>query len=135
MSKIKVFKEQNGKELRVIYLETQEVKEGVECDLYEFDGDTTKDLAIVRVKPGFSTPLQRILKGEKTTEGFLGGSGYFELTSNDKTKRALFKTGDSGEIEVKIGDLMQWTADKDSGLTFYEICSPPYKYGRFENLK
>lgn len=65
-----------GSETRpVAYVETIQVKEGVECDTYSFDGDNTQDLAIVRVNKGFKTPLQKILQGTKTVEGFLSGKG------------------------------------------------------------
>jgi hypothetical protein len=37
------------------------------------------------------------------------------------------------EVIVKVGETMQWVA-AESGLTFYEICEPPYIDGRFENL-
>jgi hypothetical protein len=37
------------------------------------------------------------------------------------------------EVEVKIGETMQWQAAPDSDLEVYEICFPPYADGRFEN--
>ncbi len=52
------------------YNETLQVKDGVVCDTYAFEGDTLKDLAIVTVRVGFKTPLQRVMKGEQTIEGF-----------------------------------------------------------------
>ena len=36
------------------------------------------------------------------------------------------------EVEIKVGDLVQWEATKD--LVFAEICYPPYEDGRFENI-
>lgn len=120
----------------VAYVETIQVKDGVECDTYSFVGDDTQDLAIVRVTRGYKTPLQKILKGNKTIEGFLKGEGVLKVWHEDgiidiyefdtiKTKK---------EVEVAIGQIMQWTAPGDNDLTFYEICDPPYQDGRFEDL-
>ncbi len=53
----------------VTFVETQQVKEGVEADLYSFYEDNSKDLAIVRAKADYKTPMQRILKGEKNHRG------------------------------------------------------------------
>jgi hypothetical protein len=50
--------------LKPKFIETMVVKEGVECDVYGFEGDTSKDLGIVRVKKGHKTPLQRVLKAQ-----------------------------------------------------------------------
>jgi hypothetical protein len=121
----------------VAYVETMQVKDGVECDTYSFVGDNSKDLAIVRVMKGFKTPLQRILKGTKTIEGYMNGNGTLTVTSIDgSTKTYPFIQGKganpNSEIEVHIGELMQWSAKTD--LTFYEICEPPYEDERFENL-
>jgi hypothetical protein len=122
---------------QVAYVETMQVKEGVECDVYSFVGDDTEDLAIVRVTEGFKTPLQRILKGTKTTEGYVSGSGKLTVTTKDGTVKTytFTETKDTDpdpEIEVYVGELMQWSAE--GGLSFYEICEPPYEDGRFENL-
>jgi len=37
-------------------------------------------------------------------------------------------------IEVSIGEIMQWEADKESDLHVFEVCYPPYEDGRYENL-
>ena len=126
-----------GTQRPIKYIETIQVKEGVEGDVYSFVDDDTKDLAIVRVQKGFKTPLQRILKGNCTTEGYVSGKGSLTVTSNDGTSQT-FDYDDSGTIDtpgvvVEVGQLMQWSADND--LEFYEICDPPYEDGRFENLK
>ena len=135
MIKLSTFKF-GGKDLGVSYLNTESVKEGVECDIYSFSGDSSKDLAIVRVKAGCKTPLQKILSGESTLEGYLEGEGSLTLkTESDETKVHIFEPGSiSLPIEVRIGDTMRWKATSDSELTFYEICTPPYEKGRFENL-
>ena len=54
-----------GKDMSVNFIEMMEVVEGVECDVYEFIGDKSKDLGIIRIKAGGKTPLQKVLKGEK----------------------------------------------------------------------
>lgn len=124
--------------LKISFVETQAVKEGVIADLYTFDDDTTKDLAIVHVTKGYKTPLQRILKGAKTIEGYMDGSGTLTVTAQDGLQKKYdfienANNNPNTETEVHIGELMQWSADAD--LTFYEICEPPYEDGRFENLE
>jgi hypothetical protein len=120
------------------FIETLQVKVGVECDTYAFEVDSSKDLAIVRVKMGFKTPLQRVMKGERTVEGFLSGAGTLVVWATDGAAKTYdFKPGDGTDktgVEVAKGQLMQWSADKDEDLVFYEICEPPYEDGRFEDL-
>jgi|WetSurMetagenome_2_1015567.scaffolds.fasta_scaffold287215_1 hypothetical protein len=43
--------------------------------------------------------------------------------------------GDQFEVQLSIGDSMQWQAAVGSHLTAYEICFPPYKEGRYEDIK
>jgi len=127
-----------GKKQPVTFVETMHVADGVDCDVYTFDGDRTKDLGIIKIKPGCKTPLQKILKGDNTIEGFISGKGKLTITKpngekkiyqvNDKAKKTLL-------VSVQIGELMQWEADSDSDLTAYEICFPPYEDGRYENIK
>ena len=50
----------DGNQLPVTFLESQQVQEGVTCDIYRIDGDDTKDLAIIEIQPGFRSPRQRI---------------------------------------------------------------------------
>lgn len=135
MTKLSTF-QLNGKDLRVLYLNTEQVKEGVECDIYSFSGDTSKDLAIVRVQAGYKTPLQRIINGKETIEGYLDGEGNLSVTTpNEETQVYIFEPGSvPPQVKVNIGETMQWRAASDSELTFYEICTPPYEKGRFENL-
>ena len=119
----------------VHFVETMQVKEGVECDVYEFIDDISKDLAIVRVKKGFKTPLQRIMLGDRTVEGFVSGTGTLTVKDSDeKSQSYSFSGSEKGEVEVSVGQIMQWYADGEDDLTFYEICWPPYEDGRFENL-
>lgn len=125
----------DGKSVPVNFVETQTVKEGVECDIYNFTNDDSRDLAIVRVQKGYKTPLQRILLGIKTTEGFISGTGTLTVGLQGKEMQIYeFNSASrSQEVIVTIGQTMQWFAT-ESDLRFYEICSPPYQDGRFENL-
>jgi len=121
---------------KISFIETGQVKEGVSADMYSFVKDKSIDLAIVTVSKDAKTLLQKIVKGKKTIEGYVSGNGILEVTSVDgKVVTHQFSDGDSGEVEVNIGELMQWTNLGASDLVFYEICDPPYKEGRFKNLK
>jgi hypothetical protein len=135
MSKLKSFRI-DDKVVPVSFIETMTVKDGVECDVYTFANDNSKDLAIVRVTKGYKTPLQRILKGDKTIEGFIDGQGTLTVRSADNTARTynFSADNDNSAVVVEVGEVMQWFADGDTGLTIYEICEPPYEDGRFENL-
>ncbi len=126
-----------GQEQPVSFVKTLPITEGVECDVYTFDGDSTKDLGIIRIKPGSKTALQKVLKGEKTIEGYVSGKGKLTLTRADGREEPPYNVGESQEpfsATVMVGDLMQWEAAADSSLVAYEICLPPYENGRFENL-
>lgn len=124
-----------GSSLPIQYIETQDVKEGVVCDVYTFEGGSDKDLAIIRIKPGAKTPLQRILQGEKTVEGYISGKGRLVITRNSG-KEEVFEVSDKKPFSTTamIRDIMQWHADSDSDLVAYEVCIPPYQDGRFENI-
>lgn len=121
---------------QVTYGATETVKEGVECDTYLFNEDDTRDLAIVRVAGGFKTPLQKVLQGSQTVEGYISGSGTLTVTAtNGEIRVYAFKDGgEARQVQVGIGEIMQWVADADSNLVFYEVCFPPYQDGRFEVL-
>ncbi|MCU0652753.1 MAG: hypothetical protein MUD10_00645, partial [Candidatus Pacebacteria bacterium] len=123
----------DNNEFAVDFVETSAVTEGVECDVYKFAGDDTKDLGIIRIKAGYRTPLQKVLKGDKTIEGYISGKGKLVVTDADGAQKEY--VGNQGlAVEIKVGEMMQWQADADSDLTVYEICFPPYDPGRFENL-
>jgi hypothetical protein len=136
MSKLTSFRV-DDKIVPVSFVETMAVKDGVECDVYAFTNDDSKDLAIVRVTKGYKTPLQRILKGDKTIEGFVDGHGILTVSSADSTPKIHnFSAGnDNSAVVVEVGETMQWYANGNTDLTFYELCEPPYEDGRFENLK
>ena len=126
------------KELPVSFVETMQVTEGVECDVYTFDGDNTKDLGIIRIKPGSKTPLQRVLKGDRTVEGYISGRGKLTITKSDGKHEVHVvneKLEKPVEISVAVGELMQWQADHDNELKAYEVCYPPYEGGRYENIE
>jgi hypothetical protein len=124
-----------NKQLPVTFLNTEQVKDGVECDIYSFAGDTTKDLAIVRVQPGYRTPLQKVISGKQTIEGYVNGTGRLKIVKIDSeaTYYEFAPENQNLPVSVQVGELMQWKAAGDSTLTFYELCTPPYEKGRFEN--
>jgi hypothetical protein len=120
-----------GEHRPVRYLETDQVKPGVVCDIYEFIGVNAFDLAIVTVSPGCSTPLKRVEEtGGKTIEGIMKGYGSFYVGGESRVSLTF---GFPRVNTVNFGETMQWEAG-DRGLTFFEICHPPYKEGRFVNL-
>lgn len=119
--------------LDVEFVETQQVKEGVVCDIYSFPEDNSRDLGVISVKLGCKTPLQKVLRGERTVEGYLNGAGILTVIDEDGRKTEYsFPNEDINEVEVKTGQTMQWYAVEN--LIFYEICEPPYEDGRFQNL-
>lgn len=124
-------------EQAVNFVETVVVNEGVTCDVYSFADDPTKDLGIIKIQPGHKTPLQRVVEGEKTIEGYISGNGMLTVTRQGKNKE-IFVVNDNFlgklNVNVNVGDLMQWQASADSEMVVYEICFPPYKDGRYENL-
>ena len=126
-----------GKREKVSFVETVKVNTGVECDVYKFDQDGSKDLGVIRIDPGQSTPLQKVLKGEKTIEGYISGKGKLVVTGTDDRKteyRAENPLPTPIMVTVAVGEKMQWRSDVDSPLVAYEICFPPYEDGRYENL-
>lgn len=123
-----------GQRLSIEFIETTEVTDGVECDIYKFVGDNTKDLGIIRIDANCKTPLQKVLKGDRTTEGFVSGAGKLIVSKNGEDSIYKVKDGDSLSVNVEIGETMQWMADENRSLKVYEICFPPYEDGRYENL-
>src|SRR5579871_4964010 len=93
--------------LPVSYVETIQVKDGVVCDTYTFEGDSTRDLAIVQVEPGSKTPLQRVLDGTRTIEGYLKGKGVLTVHGTDGIVRRYFFKSDMDRdvsVIVKVGE-------------------------------
>lgn len=129
------FKEKNQP---VEFVKTMNVARGIDCDVYKFIDDLEKDLGIIRIKAGSKTPLQKVLKGDRTIEGSISGKGKLIIT-NSSGEQETYEVGEGldnkpVEVIVEIGDTMQWEADRDTGLIAYEICFPPYEDGRYENL-
>ena len=124
----------NGKDVPIKFVEFMNVKDGVDCEVYAFVNDDTKDLGIVTVRQGSSTPKQKVLQGKRTIEGYLSGKGVLKITqaSGERLSYAFPNTAGLKEVTVIVGDTMQWAADEE--LVFYEICEPPYRDGRFQNL-
>lgn len=123
-----------GEDLAVRFVETQNVKRGVKCDVYEFIDDKTKDLGIIHIQKGEKSPRQKVIHGKRTVEGHI--SGKSELTvvraSGTVDKFELPNERGIGYVDVNIGDIMQWEAIDD--LVFYEVCEPAYSEGRFQDL-
>lgn len=121
---------------RIQFEETDQVAPGVTCDVYIFVDDESKDLGIIYVEPGCKTPLQRVLLGTRTVEGFISGKGKLTITKTDAELK-VYRVGNTTKpfsIDVEIGYVIQWEAAPDSELVAYEICFPPYQKGRFENI-
>lgn len=118
----------------VEFVESMVVTKGVVCDVYQYVEDDTCDLGIVTVQAGCKTPLQKVLKGEKTIEGRVSGSATLVVKStNGEVKKYSYPDTKEPTV-VQIGEIVQWHADNGQDLVFYEICYPPYQDGRFENL-
>ncbi len=121
----------------LVFQETMAVVPGVECDVYSVKDDNSKDLGIIRIDVDAKTPLQKVLKGESTIEGYIGGEGWLVLTRQDGSEDIYPVSPDVNQdfkINVGIGEKMQWIASEHSSLTAFEICYPPYEDGRYENL-
>ncbi len=122
-----------GQKQRISFIETMDVAQGVKCDVYKFDGDKSKDLGIIEIEPNCKTPLQKVLKGDKTIEGYVSGEGKLTISTGGKDKTYPTKEGEKFSVNVSIGETMQWQAG-EKPLVTYEICFPPYEDGRYENL-
>ena len=120
----------NGDLLVIEFDTTQHVADGVECDLYSFVGDATKDLAIVRLRAGSVTPRQLVVDGDKTVEGHISGNATLSVWNDADVQSHHFPP--SRQAVVETGQVMQWSAETDT--VFYEVCEPPYVAGRFIDL-
>jgi hypothetical protein len=120
----------------LLELELSEQLKLVIRDIYLFKDDSSKDLAIVRVDSKSHTPLQKVVQGDRTIEGYLEGAGELKVVRTNGEEQVFTFPGKSNEeVSVLVGDTMQWCASKGEQLTFYEICTPPYKDGRFVNIE
>jgi hypothetical protein len=106
----------------------------VMCNVYAFSADSTKDLGVIHIKAGASTPKQLILKGDKTVEGYLAGEADFVFSKTAESDTVLGYSDDSygNDTTLGIGDTMQWSAIRNS--VCYEVCYPSYEDGRFEQV-
>jgi hypothetical protein len=124
-----------GAQLNVQYVETADIIEGVVAHVYRFANDNSRDLALVEVESGHATPLQRVAGGEETIEGWVSGVGTLTITDlRGREHRHAFCDRSTGPVSVQRGELMQWCADAAQPLVFFEICTPPYEEGRFNDL-
>ena len=122
----------------VSFVETMHVADGVDCEVYTFVENEGRDLGIIRIESGKKTPLQRVLKGDKTIEGHLSGKGKLTVTKPDGSQEVYMAGEPSQEpivVVVSIGETMQWEADQELDLTAFELCIPSYEDGRFENIE
>ncbi len=134
MKRLETF-EIDSKKRQVRFIDSNTVKRGVHCDVYEFVGDSSCDLAIVEVQPGQTTPLQLIVQGDKTIEGYVEGSGELSIIAKSGDIKILeFNKHQTGNVVLGVGDTMQWQASENQKLVFYEVCYPSYQEGRFQNL-
>lgn len=125
-----------GRKLSTTFVETTRVQEGVACDVYEIDAE--RDLGVVTIQPGFHSPRQRILKGTKTIQRFISGTAQLSVTDVEGNVHVhTFNSKgvtQNNDVEVKVGEIMEWSSLGPQPLVYHEICEPPYEDGRFENL-
>jgi hypothetical protein len=125
----------------VRYIETTKPAPGVSCDVYEYIGDSTKDLGIICIEPGANTPLQKVLSGDRTIEGYISGKGRIVVhrhLDNNVFVEEIHHVSETSKrpyyVDIRVGDMIQLFADKDSELLIYEVCFPPYQDGRYQNI-
>ncbi len=130
--------EVEGTSRPISFVRRSEEADGVVCDVYSFVDDDRKDLGIIQIERGKKTPLQKVLSGDRTIEGYISGKGTLTVTKqNGQTLTFSFdgKTELTKTVPVSVGETMQWKADKRSKLKVFELCYPPYAEGRFENIE
>ena len=94
----------------ISYKEPVNVAKGVTCHVYEFQNDESRDLGIIEVEPGCKTPLQKVVLGDKTIEGYFSGKGALTVVNSTGQKKC-YNVGESARefsVSVAIGELMQW---------------------------
>jgi len=117
------------------FVSSNTVFPGVTCDVYNLPENDECDLGIIKIEAGKKTTPQKVLSGSKTIEGYVSGSGILIITKPDGEVRK-FSVGPGTEgftCEIEVGDIMQWIALED--LVIFEVCYPPYKDGRYQNLE
>ena len=118
---------------KVTYIETLNVKDGVVCDVYAYDGDKEKDLGVITVAPNTCTPLMKILRGDRTIDGFISGKGVLTIVRATGEVIKYTPQNEGEEFEMLVNETVQWCSEGEE-LNFYEICYPPYHDGRYENI-
>jgi hypothetical protein len=122
-----------GRRLSVTFVETQQVTTGVTAHIYDFVTTKEKDLAIITIQAGCSTPLQIVESGVTTIEGWISGKGTLTINKGMKDEMVFyFPKGFADTVEVSVGQTMQWKAE--TSMVVSEVCTPPYDTGRFTNL-
>jgi hypothetical protein len=122
----------DGDFVRCAFVKVDHVAPGVVAYLYDPIDVSEFDVARVEVAPGNRTPRQRVLNGSRTIERFDSGGGTFTHVRQGTQTEYRFPSKIE-EIEVQVGDEMQWLAG-DGGLIFIELCWPPFAAGRFLDL-
>lgn len=120
--------------LSVTFIETLQVQDWVQCDVYEFVNDATKDLWIVRLSKGMASPHQLVVWGDKTLLWYMSGSWKFILETDEGIFEYKMRKDVAFQIVIHKWEKMQWIADSDSELMYYEVYLPPYKDGRYLDL-
>ena len=120
----------------ITFVSSSEVRPGVTCEVYAFDGESDRDLGIIHIEAGKKTPRQMVLRGEATQECYISGKGRLTVTRVDGQKSIYEVDGNIPTLTAYVGidDVMQWEAAADSELVFAEICYPPFEKGRFMDL-
>lgn len=124
-------------ELSAEYQETVEVIPGkVFCDVYTHPETQERDLGIISISAGANTPVQRVILGEETIEGYLSGKGKLIVIHNDGSiaEYPVDETTEGFTCSIWEGQTMQWQADSEEPLEIFEICYPPFEEGRFESI-
>lgn len=130
-----------GSLLPVKYRQTTHIEgnPGVTCDEYNIDGDETRDLGVIKIEGGCSTPVQEVRwvqDRQRAVEKYVKGSGTLKVKNpNGETILYLVSSKSRMPLSVDIfpGDLIQWRADIGSKLEVYEILSPSYNENWFRN--
>lgn len=120
---------------RILFVEENQVTTGVVCKVYRFEDIQSMDLGVITIAPGCRTPQQLVVSGERTIEGYVSGKGRLYVDRNGFLIIYNFYERITHQVvEVRSGDKMQWVADGNSELVVYEVCSPVYAAGRFQDL-
>lgn len=118
---------------KVSYKGISIVAPGVTRVAYGFHSDPSRDLAVVRIAPGYGTPLQVVKLGH-VIEGYISGKGMLTLMDESGETHHEFLEGDPFIKKVWAGHARQWSAI-NTDLTIYEIYFPLYKDGTFQTIE